>query len=89
MVYPMLSALMIESARVERSLTPEQKAEREVQRKRREELQKSKEIVRKIRANECPDCDGKLDRGKKEKKRDYARKYTCRECTRNFYIGGS
>jgi RNase P subunit RPR2 len=75
--YALLSSLMNASANQNSKLTPEEKAER-AERRRLLSEQRIREV--KIIKNICPDCEGKLIRGKKDKKNDYKRIWTCKDC---------
>lgn len=72
--YAILSSLMAAS---DSKLTAEEKAERKEQRRllTEERIRQAKVIQ-----NICPNCDGKLIRGKKDRKNDYKRLWTCRDC---------
>lgn len=75
--YSLLNMLMIASAKERAKLTSEQKAEREEQRRLYAE-QRLRQAQ--ITENICPDCEGKLSRGKKDKKNGYKRLWTCKDC---------
>ncbi|PLR72245.1 hypothetical protein [Bacillus sp. UMB0728] len=76
--YTMYGALMSSIASQEAKLTPQEKAERNERRRIREEQRvKRAKVINGI----CPVCDeGKLIRGKKEKKAGYKRLWTCGSC---------
>lgn len=74
--YALLSSLMI-AANQNSKLSPEEKAEREEKRR----IQSEQRIRQaKVIKNICPDCEGKLIRGKKDKKNNYKRIWTCKDC---------
>jgi RNase P subunit RPR2 len=75
--YALLSSLMVASANQNSKLSPEQKVERE---EKRRLLSEQRIRHAKIMKNICPDCEGKLIRGKKDKKNDYKRIWTCKDC---------
>lgn len=60
----------------------------ELERLDKERLERRAEEARigKIRSNTCPDCSGKLTRGKKCKRNNYKREYLCGECTKIHYV---
>lgn len=75
--YAFISSLLIASANQNSKLTVEEKDEREERRKLLDEqrIRKAKVIQ-----NICPDCEGKLVRGKKDKKNGYKRLWACKDC---------
>jgi len=75
--YAFISSLMVASANANSKLTTVEKDERA---ERRRLL--SEERLRKARITKsiCPDCEGKLIRGKKDKKNDYKRLWVCKNC---------
>jgi hypothetical protein len=75
--YAWINSLLVASARNNSKLTAEEKAEREEKRRllAEERIRKAKIIE-----NVCPACEGKLIRGKKDKKNDYKRMWTCKDC---------
>jgi uncharacterized protein with PIN domain len=75
--YDLISPLLAAAAIRDSKLTKEEKADRAERRRllAEERLRKAKVIQ-----NICPDCDGKLVRGKKDKKNDYKRVWTCKAC---------
>ncbi|RYI30568.1 hypothetical protein EVU96_09130 [Bacillus infantis] len=75
--YALISSLMIASAKERSKLTEEEKAERKERRRLLEEQRVRKALVLK---SICPDCEGKLIRGKKDKKNDYKRSWDCSNC---------
>ena len=75
--------LRLAAERATETCTVEEKAEKEKRKKFNAE-QRVKQA--KIRKNICPDCDGKLERGKKDKKMDYKRKWHCASCHSRFFI---
>jgi RNase P subunit RPR2 len=75
--YALLGSLMIASANQNSKLTPEQKAERD---EKRRLLSEERIRLTKIIKNICPDCEGKLIRGKKDKKNGYKRIWACTNC---------
>lgn len=52
----------------------------------KEELEKRQRTRNMIRQSICPICGGKLSRGKKDKKNDYKRKWTCTNCKSEYTI---
>jgi len=76
-IYPLLSSLIAANANANSKLTQEEKVQRQERRRLLEE-QRIRHV--KIVKNICPDCDGKLSRGKKDKKNDYKRSWNCMEC---------
>lgn len=75
--YALLSSLLVASARADSKLTAEEKAERS---ERRRLLSEEKARRAKIMNRTCPSCEGKLIRGKRDKKNDYKRSWDCRDC---------
>ncbi len=75
--YALISSLMIATAKERSKLTEEEKAERRERRRLLEEQRVRKNAIIK---NICPDCEGKLIRGKKDKKNDYKRSWYCSNC---------
>lgn len=75
--YALISSLLVASAREKAKLTDEEKAERRERRRQAEEQRIRKALVLK---GICPDCKGNLVRGKKDKKNDYKRVWTCKSC---------
>lgn len=80
-----ISLLLAAISANESRLTEEQKIKRKDERERRE---KQRIIQVKILKNICPDCEGKLIRGKKSKKFDYKRLWTCKHCTNQYTSEG-
>lgn len=72
-----INTLLAASARSESELTPEEKTKRDNERRK---LAKEQIRQAKIIKNICPICDGRLVRGKKNKKNDYKRVWTCSQC---------
>ncbi|MEM5592805.1 hypothetical protein AAHH67_15550 [Niallia circulans] len=66
-------------------LTKKQVEERERESKKHEEMRVRKA---KVMNNICPDCDGKLNRGKKEKELNYERTWKCGCCEGSFMSNG-
>ena len=75
--------LRLAAARAAETCTVEEKAENE---KRKQFNTEQRIKAAKIRKNICPDCDGKLVRGKKDKKNDYKREWCCASCHSQFYM---
>ena len=67
-------------------LTKEQLEERKQESKKREEMRVRKA---KVMNNICPDCDGKLRRGKKKKNLNYERIWKCSSCGLSYYRNGN
>lgn len=81
--YALISEIVAANARENAKLTPEERA------KRNERIRKTEEqrIIRvKVTKSICPSCDGKLTRGKKDKKNDYKRKWACGECKNTYHL---
>ena len=62
-------------------LTSKEKQARKEERERWEEEYRINECVSQ---GKCPDCKGKLIRGKKDKRNNYKRTWTCSECESKF-----
>lgn len=62
------------------------KEEKENIRKNLEEKNQERKRTNKIISSICPTCDGKLIRGKKDKKNDYKRIWKCKECNQEHLI---
>jgi RNase P subunit RPR2 len=75
--YALISALMMASSRKLPKLTEEEKIKR-AERKRLSSEERIRQAT--IIKNICPACEGKLVRGKKDKKNDYKRLWTCKDC---------
>lgn len=75
--YALINSLMVAAANENNKLTPEEKVERK---ERRRLLEEERVRVSKITQNVCPSCDGKLKRGKKDKKNEYKRLWECIDC---------
>jgi len=75
--YALLHSLVAASARERAKLTDEEKAERRERLRLAEEQRIRRASVLK---NICPDCEGDLVRGKKDKKNDYKRVWMCKKC---------
>lgn len=80
-----LSTVLAALAVSEATLTKEERMKRKV---RREKMEQLRILKTKILNNICPECDGKLMRGKKEKKYNYQRIWTCKECSKRFTSEG-
>jgi len=77
----LLNSLVAATKIEESKLTPEQKILRNEARR----IKEDQEIKRvKILKNICPECGGKLIRGKKDKKNDYKRSWKCVNCESVF-----
>lgn len=50
-----------------------------------QELEREQKRKGKIHKNICPDCEGKLSRGKKDKNNDYKRAWHCNLCVKSHY----
>ncbi len=59
-------------------------AEREAEKKAEEERKEQKRITACIQQGLCPDCLGKLIRGKKDKKNGYKRTWRCIRCNKDI-----
>ena len=75
--YTLITSLMSAAEKQNSKLTPEQKVERE---ERRHLLSQQRIRQEKIIKNICPDCEGRLIRGKKDKQNDYKRLWVCKDC---------
>lgn len=78
-----LSSILALAAARRSKLTPEQK---QVIEERRKLWQEQKIIRAKILQNICPNCEGKLVRGKKDKTNDYKRVWACKDCESRHYL---
>jgi uncharacterized protein with PIN domain len=79
LISPLFAAAAIRDSR----LSKEEKAERaERLRLFREERERKAKVIQNI----CPDCDGKLARGKKDKKNNYKRQWNCKDCGNSHSI---
>jgi|GEM_PF-1521354 len=56
------------------------KEEREIMRQEREVTRLEEIRCSKVRQGSCPSCEGKMIRGKKDKRYNYKRLWECREC---------
>lgn len=56
------------------------KEERERMRQEREAIRNEEIRCSHIRSGICPSCEGKLVRGKKDKRHNYKRSWECKEC---------
>lgn len=79
------TALLMSSVKKNKELTEEEKIKRqekllEIEKKQNEELR-----VVTIAQGRCPECYGKLTRGKKDKKNNYKRSWKCSECEVTHY----
>jgi uncharacterized protein with PIN domain len=81
-----LSLIMAASAISDSNLTPEQRAVREVKRRASEHLEKQRKVHTMIRQSTCPICNGKLNRGKKDKNNNYKRTWNCTNCESVYTI---
>lgn len=83
--YAMLNAMLHEAHKVKRAadakLTPEERAARKQQRELAEIKRLRKALV--VSGN-CPECEGKLIRGKKSKKHNHQRLWKCQACSHQF-----
>lgn len=69
--------MMASIAHQEDKITPKERADRkEESRIKSEQREKRAKVIKNI----CPDCNGKLSRGKKDKKNNYKRFWTCKDC---------
>ena len=76
-VYGLAVGLLAEARKAEARLPEEERRRRkEEQRLALEERYRQASIIRNI----CPTCEGKLIRGKKDKRNDYKRPWTCSIC---------
>lgn len=84
-ILPLTTSLLLASQRQNKNMTPE---EREARERRLEFAQAVLEHQRKeliIRQLKCPSCQGKLTRGKKNKKMNYHRSWVCSSCDEEHY----
>jgi uncharacterized protein with PIN domain len=51
-----------------------------------QQAKKQQRIEYFIHQGRCPDCGSKLIRGKKDKRNDYKRTWTCGECEKTFTL---
>lgn len=63
-------------------LTPEERKERD---RVYDEIKEKQRIDHFVRRGLCPDCGGRLTRGKKDKHNDYKRECTCTNCNSKWY----
>lgn len=56
------------------------KEEREIMRQEREVSRLEEIRCSQVRQGICPSCEGKLIRGKKDKRNNYKRSWECKEC---------
>lgn len=54
--------------------------EREAMKQERENFRKEEVRCSQVRQGICPTCNGKLIRGKKDKRNEYKRSWECKEC---------
>jgi hypothetical protein len=79
-----LGAALLESMKLKESkLTDE---ERQANKARFKALQEERRIKACIVSGTCPSCQSKLIRGKKDKKNDYKRKWTCIGCFEEYHM---
>lgn len=81
-----MTALLVAASRNKAPLTPDEVEALERKRQLRElaslEQMRQSSIYRHI----CPSCEGKLMRGKKDKKRGYKRAFSCTLCEEVHYV---
>lgn len=75
--YALISSMVAASAHADSKLTTEERAERE---ERRRILEEERIRFSKISQGICPNCNSKLTRGKKDRKNNYKRTWTCNGC---------
>jgi RNase P subunit RPR2 len=84
----LLSSFSQQAERKFKSLPKEEQeritAEREVEKEQEIIREEQKRITACIQQGKCPDCSGKLIRGKKDKKNGYKRTWTCMKCNKNI-----
>jgi hypothetical protein len=81
--YDLITPLLTAAAIRDSKLSKEEKAERaERRRLYYEEQARRDNIIQNI----CPDCQGKLARGKKDKKNNYKRQWNCKECGNTHFL---
>ena len=77
----MMTSLIKMAKIADSKLTPEERIERDKAREKERELNRMSRLVLKCI---CPYCEGKLVRGKKDKKNDYKRSWSCNKCESVF-----
>lgn len=73
----MATSLIKANHEAEKNLSPEELLKRKEERKI---AQEKRHVIACVNAGKCPFCQGKLVRGKKDKKNDYKRTWTCSKC---------
>lgn len=66
-----------------KSIPPEEKLRREQEYQQAREQHRTEVLIHQGR---CPDCGNKLIRGKKDKRNDYKRTWTCSWCHKAFSL---
>lgn len=83
--YAMLNALLHEAHKLKRAteakLTPAERTERKRQQELAEIIRLRKALV--VSGN-CPECEGKLSRGKKSKQHGHRRLWECTSCGHSY-----
>lgn len=80
-MYPVISSLINVLSVKESELTPEQRVERQERIRIQNEQRALKNNILK---NTCPNCEGKLIRGNKEKENNYRRRWSCNNCNSSY-----
>ncbi len=75
--------LMAQEGRKKRSDLP--KEERERIERERLKVEEATRVARVLMSGKCPGCNAKVIRGKKDKKMDYKRKFTCPKCENVYH----
>lgn len=82
-IFSVAVGLLAETRKAEARLPEEERTRRkEERRKASEERLRQAQIIQ----NVCPFCEGKLIRGKKDKKNNYKRSWQCSNCRRTHSI---
>lgn len=83
--YPLMAMFLALGNKAKRKFNalPEEEQKRII--KKREEEEKLRRINNTIQTGKCPDCGGKLTRGKKDKSNGYKRKCECLQCGSVYY----
>jgi transposase-like protein len=81
--FALINAAIMGAKYRERNMTPEERAERNEKVRLENEARRNYYMVLK---GDCPKCDGKLKRGKKDKRLDYKREWKCKSCETSFHM---
>jgi predicted SprT family Zn-dependent metalloprotease len=81
----LLSSLAQQAERKFKSLPQEEQNRITAERKEQEIIKgEQKRVTAYMNQGKCPDCLGKLIRGKKDKKNDYKRAWRCEKCNKDI-----